>query len=276
MAKKREVGQTLKSPVQAASGSVNVYSEPIHPSSLVQDVIPAPMPGIPVAQPKELGGVETTAEDIQAYVANTVAKMFAKSALDAEAKKAEDVPVSIPTNDLKFQEAVEKEVRRRLLEIKDVGVSALSGLDCTPTKDSRGNKLLMYVNRNKFPIFLPHPNDPGSYVDFPPCPDKTKPLGMKDFRTHTFFANFVGFKRSVSQEPVPAYLNMSEKDIEGLESVNIHDLMKLTPEDVSKYVEMVSRSNPDVAAQISRALSVGAGAAAGVRKAYPSPAPMGA
>lgn len=118
----------------------------------------------------------------------------------------------------------------------------------------------IYVNRHEFPIHLPHPNDPGSSVTFPPCPDKKQALGMLDFKLHPFFANFVGFKRSVSQEPAPDYLQLDEGHVQretGGADSTIHDLMRMSPDRIADYVRFVAQSNPEIASQIAQALPGG-------------------
>jgi hypothetical protein len=117
----------------------------------------------------------------------------------------------------------------------------------------------IFVNRNPFPVNIPHPNDPGSTVPFQPIPDRTQVLGMLDFQTHPFYANFVGFKRSLSQEPAPAYLKLRPEDVDGGgDDSSIYDLMRMSPERIADYIKWVSQSNPDIAAQITRSLSLSA------------------
>jgi hypothetical protein len=123
----------------------------------------------------------------------------------------------------------------------------------------------IFVNRNPFPVHLPHPDDPGSTVVFPPCADRNRHLGMLDFKTHPFFGNFVGFKRSITQEPAPAYLQLRPVDIEGAESAgqSVYDIMRMPPERIAEYVKWVSQSNPEIAKQIADSLGAAAPVPAG-------------
>jgi hypothetical protein len=78
---------------------------------------------------------------------------------------------------------------------------------------------------------------------------------MLDFQTHPFYGNFVGYKRSISQEPAPAYLALRSQDIDGaVDDSSIYDLMRMSPERIADYIKWISQSNPDIAAQITRAL----------------------
>lgn len=120
--------------------------------------------------------------------------------------------------------------------------------------DPNARTIWIYVNRNQFEVHLPHPDDPGSTVTFPPCPNRSKPLGMLDFKRHPFYANFVGYKRSISQEPAPAYLKLQVEEFNEQTDVTIHDLMRMSPQRIADFVKTVAVSNPDVAAQISKAL----------------------
>lgn len=123
-------------------------------------------------------------------------------------------------------------------------------------RDVNQRTVWIFVNRNPFVVHLPHPNDPGSTVMFPPCPDRSKPLGMLDFRTHPFFSNFVGFKRSISQEAAPEYLKLRPESVEGAEeSQSPYDLMRMSPDRIAEYINWVKQSNPEIAAQITRALA---------------------
>lgn len=133
----------------------------------------------------------------------------------------------------------------------------------------------IFVNRHPFPIHLPHPDDPGSLVVFPPCPDRARHLGMLDFKTHPFFANFVGFKRSISQEPAPAYLQLRAEDLEGAESQgqSVYDIMRMTPDRIAEYVKTIAQSNPEIAQQIANALGSAAPVPAG--RSMVSQAPPG-
>lgn len=131
-----------------------------------------------------------------------------------------------------------------------------SGQMSAQVADPNSRVVWIFINRNPFVIHLPHPNDPGTTIPFGPCPDRNQTLGMLDFKTHPFFANFVGFKRSISQEPAPSYLGLSPEDIDGAEdSSTIYDLMRMPPEKIAEYIKFVAQSNPDIAAQISRSLS---------------------
>lgn len=236
---------------------------PVHPSTLINADTPAPEPGIPVASPANSGKPlvndgQVSNEDMQAYITSMVAKMVATQALVDKPVEGVKEVVEANTKAIgtpEFEAAVTAEVNKRMQELRNVGPAALSGLDCTPVKDSKGRKLLMYVNRNAFPIMIPHPNDPGSSVTFMPNPDKTKPLGVLDFKTNPFYANFVGYKRSLSQETIPAYTGVTERDIEGSGKSSIRDLMRLTPEEVLAYIQEVGQTNPDIASQMTRALS---------------------
>ena len=79
---------------------------------------------------------------------------------------------------------------------------------------------------------------------------------MMDFKTHPFFGNFVGFKRSIAQEPAPAYLQLRPEDLDGAQSSgqSVYDLMRMEPERVAEYVRFIAQSNPEIAAQIANAL----------------------
>ncbi len=261
-------GSAGQSPVGPASGA-EAYEEPFHPSkasggnvdpsALLVDGIPQGKAAVTGNETPKAAPQVMTADQVQEFVANSVAKMFAQQ--NAPMEKAESPSAPAETNEKQpyyasqdeFQKAVQDEVKRRLDELQKVGPKALTGLDVTPVKDSRGNTIWMYVNRNPFPVWLPDPNDPGSRVEFPPCPDESVPLGMMDFRTHPFFANFVGFKRSVKQEAVPAYLHITEADVE-TDGVAVYDLMSMPPEAIAQYLSMLQQTNPDIAAQITRGL----------------------
>jgi hypothetical protein len=125
------------------------------------------------------------------------------------------------------------------------------------SKNSKGRTIWIYVNRNDFPITLPHPNDPGSAVTFPPCPDRKARIGRLDFYTNPGFARYVGYKRSITQEPAPDYLVLTDKDVEGAESGgDAPDLLRMSPEKVAEYVQMLAQMNPDIAKQIADRLKV--------------------
>jgi hypothetical protein len=85
--------------------------------------------------------------------------------------------------------------------------------------------------------------------------DRSRPLGMIDFKTHPYYANYVGYKRSISQEPAPAYLKLRHEDVEGGgDNTAITDLMRMSPERIAEYIQFIGQTNPDIAAQISTAL----------------------
>lgn len=141
--------------------------------------------------------------------------------------------------------------------------------------DPNARVVWIFVNRNPYVVHLPHPNDPGTTIPFGPCPDRNRVLGMLDFKTHPFYANFVGFKRSISQEPAPQYLGLSPEDIDGAaDSSSIYDLMRMPPEKIAEYIKFVAQSNPDIAAQISRSLSAVAAPPSGRHVASQAPPGM--
>lgn len=263
MAKKGKGGNTPPPPPADDGPQITPKSNPeeaapppaFHPGDMDNSAPPPPVDGIPVASPKTEAPEAPSAPRIDVADVSRMAQEVAAKALQQVGKSAPTKNEDGVNYDSAFEQAVKAEVERRLADMASSGAVS-HGLDMTPTKDSEGKTLWLYVNRNPFPIFLPDPNDPGSRVAFPPCPDKAKPLGMMDFRTHPFFASFVGFKRSVSQEPVPVYLKMREEDMEARESDGTaHDLMKMDPDTLSAYIKNLAQHNPDVAAQVTNALA---------------------
>ncbi len=153
-------------------------------------------------------------------------------------------------DDPAFRLAVEKAVEARISGSKS-GVP----VDIEHTKDAMGNTVWIYVNRNPFPVYLPDPKDPGSRVAFAPCPDKEYPLGRLDFQLNPFYANFVGYKSSITQEPAPRYLKLTQEDFVELSSDSeTYDLLNMSPDKLADFLRNVASANPEMAAQISSAL----------------------
>lgn len=123
----------------------------------------------------------------------------------------------------------------------------------------------IFVNRNPFPIMLPHPTDAGSPVVFPPCPDTKVKLGMLDFKLHPYYANYTGFRRSLTQEPAPDYLHLDQRSVEKETGVSaeapVHDLMRMSPDRIVSYIQSIAEHNPDIAQQIANVLQKRSGKA---------------
>lgn len=125
----------------------------------------------------------------------------------------------------------------------------------TAEKKEPKRKVWIYLNRNKFPVYLPHPEDSGSSVCFPPVA-KDQVMGMLDFKTDHRYAAYTGLKSSITCEPAPDYLALTDEDIKASEQTSVPDFMKMNPDELVKFVQAAASVNPEIAQQLSNALGV--------------------
>lgn len=125
-----------------------------------------------------------------------------------------------------------------------------------PPQEAARRSTWIFVNRQKFPVHLPDPVDPGSFTVFPAIPDAKVTLRSGMYQTHPFFDHFTRIERSISKEIAPDYLKLDTSHVP--KGPTIHDMLNMDPNAIKGFLAMLAERDPEMAANIVSSLRPGA------------------